>query len=79
MSLFLAAVAALSLQSAPEQQAAAALDAMHAAAARADPAAWADRLASDLVWVGNETSERWDREAFLAFAAPVFARGEGWT
>ena len=79
MSLFLAAVAALSLQSAPEQQAAAALDAMHAAAARADPAVWADRLASDLVWVGNETSERWDREAFLAFAAPVFARGEGWT
>ena len=79
MSLFLAAVAALSLQSAPEQQAAAALDAMHAAAARADPAAWAGRLASDLVWVGNETSERWDREAFLAFAAPVFARGEGWT
>ena len=79
MSLFLAAVAALSLQSAPEQQAAAALDAMHAAAARADPAAWADRLASDLVWIGNETSERWDREAFLAFAAPVFARGEGWT
>ena len=79
MSLFLAAVAALSLQSAPEQQAAAALDAMHAAAARADPAAWADRLASDLVWVGNETSERWDREAFLAFAAPVFARGDGWT
>ena len=79
MSLFLAAIAALSLQSAPEQQAAAALDAMHAAAARADPAAWADRLASDLVWVGNETSERWDREAFLAFAAPVFARGEGWT
>ena len=79
MSLFLAAVAALSLQSAPEQQAAAALDAMHAAAARADPAVWADRLASDLVWVGNETSERWDREAFLAFAAPVFARGDGWT
>ena len=79
MSLFLAAVAALSLQSAPEQQAAAALDAMHAAAARADPAAWAGRLASDLVWVGNETSERWDREAFLAFAAPVFARGDGWT
>lgn len=60
-------------------EAAAALDQMHAAAARADSAAWADRLASGLVWVGNETSERWDREAFLGFAAPVFARGEGWT
>jgi hypothetical protein len=40
--------------------------------------AWADRLAPGLVWVGNETSERWEREAFLGFAAPVFARGEGW-
>lgn len=62
----------------PPEQAAAALEAMHAAAARSDGAAWADRLAPGLVWVGNETSERWDREAFLGFAAPVFARGEGW-
>lgn len=60
-------------------EAAAALDALHAAAARADSAAWADRLAPGLVWIGNETSERWDRDAFLAFAEPVFARGEGWT
>lgn len=63
----------------PEQAAAAALETMHAAASHADSAAWADRLAPDLVWIGNETSERWDREALLAFAAPVFARGEGWT
>lgn len=62
----------------PEQAAAAALDAMHAAAARSDGAAWADGLAPGLVWVGNETSERWNREAFLGFAAPVFARGDGW-
>ncbi len=78
MSL-IALTLAIVLQTTPEQQAAAALDQMHAAAARADSAAWADRLAPDLVWVGNETSERWNREAFLAFAAPVFARGEGWT
>lgn len=56
-----------------------ALDELHAAAARADVTAWADRLAPGLVWVGNETSERWNRDAFLDFAAPVFARGEGWT
>ena len=78
MSL-LALTLALVLQTTPEQQAADALDQMHAAAARADSAAWADRLAPDMIWVGNETSERWNREAFLAFAAPVFARGEGWT
>ena len=66
-------------QAAPEEQAAAALTEMHAAAARADSPAWEARLAPDLVWVGNETSERWNRAAFLAFAAPIFARGEGWT
>ncbi len=63
----------------PEVRASVALTEMHAAAARADSIAWADRLAPGMVWIGNETSERWDREAFLAFAAPVFARGEGWT
>ena len=62
----------------PQQAAAAALTELHAAAARSDAEAWADRLAPDLVWIGNETSERWDRDAFLGFAAPVFARGEGW-
>ena len=63
----------------PEVAAAVALTEMHAAAARADADAWAARLAPGLIWVGNETSERWDRDAFLAFAAPVFTRGEGWT
>ena len=78
LSLIAAAVLALSPQAAPEAQAAAALDALHAAAARSDARAWEDRLAPGLVWVGNETSERWNRDAFVAFAAPVFARGEGW-
>lgn len=78
MSLLLVAVAALSLQSAPQDQAAAALTGLHAAAARSDAEAWAARLAPDLIWIGNETSERWDHDAFLGFAAPVFARGAGW-
>jgi hypothetical protein len=71
MSLLLAAVAALSIQAAPEAEAAAALEAMHAAAARSDQAAWADRLEPGLVWVGNETSERWDREAFAVRAGSI--------
>lgn len=62
----------------PEQAAAAALQAMHAAAARSDAEAWAARLSPEMVWIGNETSERWNRDAFLAMAAPIFARGEGW-
>ena len=78
-------LAAVMLAAAPQEPAPpglfpnVALDRMHAAAARADFQAWERTLASDLVWVGNETSERWNREAFLAFARPVFERGEGWT
>lgn len=83
LSLAAAAAAVLALTAPdpypPEVAASVALTEMHAAAARADADAWAARLAPDLIWVGNETSERWDRDAFLAFAAPVFARGEGWT
>ncbi len=81
LSLAAAAVLALTAPDPypPEVAAAVALTEMHAAAARADSAAWANRLAPGMVWVGNETSERWEREAFLAFAAPIFARGEGWT
>lgn len=62
----------------PAADAGRSLDALHTAAARADQAAWTDRLSPDLVWIGNETSERWNRDAFLAFAEPIFARGEGW-
>lgn len=81
MLLIATAVLALSAQDRPPPEAAAAdaLTQMHAAAARADFGAWSARLAPDVVWVGNETSERWEREAFLAFSRPVFARGEGWT
>ena len=81
LSLAAAAILALSAPDPdpPEVAASVALTEMHAAAARVDADAWAACLAPDLVWVGNETSERWDRDAFLAFAAPVFARGEGWT
>jgi hypothetical protein len=81
LSLAAAAILALTAPdpTPPEVAASVALTGMHAAAARADADAWAARLAPGMVWVGNETSERWDREAFLAFAAPVFARGEGWT
>ena len=59
--------------------AALALDALHAAAARADAPAYFDRLDPDLTWIGNDTTERWTRDGFIAFAEPFFERGEGWT
>ena len=55
------------------------LDAFHAAAARADGAAYFDLFARDGVFIGTDVSERWTVEQFKAYAAPSFARGKGWT
>jgi len=55
------------------------LDALHAAAARADEAAYFDLYTPDAVFIGTDVSERWSLPAFRAYAHPVFARGSGWT
>ncbi len=55
------------------------LDAFHAAAARADETAYFDLLAPRAVFLGTDVTERWDREAFRAFAHPYFEKGQGWT
>lgn len=63
----------------PVQGVSVSLDALHAAAARADASAYFDRLDPGLVWVGSDATERWSRNAFIAFAAPYFEDGLGWT
>lgn len=68
-----------SAQEAVEPRPGQALDAMHAAAARADGPAYFARLHTDLVWIGNDITERWTRDPFIAFAEPTFATGAGWT
>jgi ketosteroid isomerase-like protein len=55
------------------------LDAFHAAAARADEAAYFALLAPNAVFLGTDATERWDKAAFRAFAHPYFAAGKGWT
>lgn len=65
-------------QAIDERAVAESLDAMHAAAARSDGPAYFDRLSPGLLWIGNDTTELWTREEFIAFAEPFFARGEGW-
>lgn len=55
------------------------LDAFHDAAARADGEAYFGLLAQGAVFLGTDASERWDREAFRAYAGPYFERGTGWT
>ena len=55
------------------------LDALHATAAQADAAGYVGRLDGDLVWIGNDVTERWSHEEFAALATEHFEDGEGWT
>ena len=75
----LALVPALVAPAPPETAVAAALDAWHAAAARADEAAYFDLFAEEGVFLGTDATERWDKAAFRAFAHPFFAKGRAWT
>lgn len=56
-----------------------ALDAFHAAAAKADGPAYFDLLTDDAVFIGTDPTERWTMPTFRAFAEPHFDRGTGWT
>ena len=55
------------------------LDAMHAAASRADGAAYFAQYAPSARFIGTDAGEHWSLEAFRAYAEPYFARGQGWT
>jgi len=55
------------------------LDDFHLAAAQADEARYFGHLAGNAVFLGTDGTERWEKEAFRAFAHPHFAQGKGWT
>lgn len=55
------------------------LDAMHAAASRADGKTYFDQYARTASFIGTDATERWDLDQFKAYATPFFARGQGWT
>ena len=54
------------------------LDALHAAAARADEEAYFACFAPDGVFLGTDATERWTVAAFREYAHPHFAAGKGW-
>lgn len=62
-----------------EAEAVKVLDAFHAAAARADETAYFATFAPGGVFLGTDKTERWDVEAFRAYAHPHFAKGKAWT
>ncbi len=63
----------------PEEDIGATLDALHAAAARADGATYFGLYTPDAVFIGTDATERWDMLAFRAYAEPHFSKGQGWT
>ena len=58
---------------------AAVLDDWHQAAGVADGDRYFDHFAPGGVFLGTDDGERWDVDAFRAYASPYFARGQGWT
>jgi ketosteroid isomerase-like protein len=55
------------------------LDDWHKAAADADESRYFGYMTADSVFLGTDSSERWDRDAFQKFAHPYFAKGKAWT
>jgi hypothetical protein len=55
------------------------LDRMHAAASRADGETYFAQFDTGARFIGTDATERWDIDAFRAYAEPYFARGQGWT
>ena len=82
MSLLLATVAALTVQTAPdpaEAEIAAVLDRLNAASTAADGPAYFGLFTPDARFIGTDATERWSLSEFRAYAEPYFARGRGWT
>lgn len=55
------------------------LDDWHDAASAADGERYFGHMTEDAVFLGTDAGERWDRDAFRAFADPYFSKGRGWT
>lgn len=55
------------------------LNAFHTAASKADGKTYFGLFAPEGVFLGTDAGERWTVEAFKKYAAPHFAKGQGWT
>ena len=81
MSIILAALSAIAMQTADPAKAevAAVLDALNIASAAADGPAYFALYTPDARFVGTDAGEHWSIAEFRAYAEPVFARGRGWS
>jgi dienelactone hydrolase len=63
----------------PEAEVARALDELHVGAHLAAEARYFAAFAPEGVFLGTDASERWTVDQFRAYAAPIFAKGKGWS
>jgi ketosteroid isomerase-like protein len=77
--LALALLSPLTLEAQDTAAIGAVIDAFHTAASKADEKAYFGLLAPNAVFLGTDATERWNKEAFRAFAHPYFSKGKGWT
>ena len=61
------------------QQVNAVVDDWHKAAADADETRYFRHMTADAVFLGTDSTERWDTKSFREFAHPYFAKGTAWT
>ena len=54
------------------------LDIWHAAASHADFKTYFGLMDAASVFVGTDSAEVWNKQAFMAFAKPYFERGKAW-
>lgn len=54
------------------------LDKWHLAAAEADEETYFNLLTDESIYIGTDPKEKWDKEAFYAFAEKYFKRGKAW-
>lgn len=73
------AVATPAYAATPEEDIGVVLDALHAAAAKADGPAYFALYTPDAVFIGTDAAERWTLPQFRAYAEPHFSKGKGWT
>ena len=55
------------------------LDSFHEAASQHDFQRYFEQTSPDLVFLGTDAKERWDRKAFEQYVKPFFDKGQGWT
>ena len=79
--LFLSSVPLLRAQevSGEEEKIAKVIDQMHKYASKADFTSYFSLFTDDFEFIGTESSEVWDLEAFKKFTRPYFEKGKGWT